>query len=50
MTNTAAEKGKPRQPADAGYVIARAVGFGLIWVGVLLLAAATIAQTLAQFL
>ncbi len=39
-----------RGPAEAGYVITRAIGFGLIWLGILLLCAATVARTLARWL
>ena len=39
-----------RGPAEAGYVITRAIGFGLIWLGILLLGAATVARTLARWL
>ncbi len=39
-----------RGPAEAGYVITRAIGFGLIWLGILLLGAATVARALARWL
>ncbi len=44
------ERIRRRGPAEAGYVITRAIGFGLIWLGILLLAAATVARTLARWL
>jgi hypothetical protein len=39
-----------RHASDSGYVIARAVGYGLIWLGWLLFAASFVALTLARYL
>ncbi len=44
------ERIRRRGPAEAGYVITRAIGFGLIWLGILLLGAATVARALARWL
>ena len=39
-----------KRSRDSGYVVARAVGYGLIWLGWLLLAASLVAVTLSRYL
>lgn len=50
MADNQPQQARQRGPTDAGYVITRGIGYGLIWLGILLLGAATMARALARWL